>query len=134
MLISKMAHSKQEIEGIWADAGEGLEVKVARLNNPKHRDRIRELTLSNTRRHQRAGGVNAKLADKAAKRAIAECVLLDWRNMQEDRDGQEIDVVFSVEKAISLFNDYPKFFDIVCELAEDETLFHEEDMDEAAKN
>lgn len=58
-------------------------VKVARVGNPKYRDREAELYVSSAD-ELRAGGETAEKARESIRNAlIAECLLVDWVNADE---------------------------------------------------
>ena len=68
---------------------------------------------------------------KQVREVYAECVLVGWENVT-DKDGKEIP--YSKENALKLFNDLPRLFDKIVELASDINTFKDKKKELSAKN
>lgn len=68
---------------------------------------------------------------KSVRELYAECVLVGWDNVT-DKDGKELP--YSKENAVKLFNDLPRLFDKVYDLANDINTFKEKKREDIAKN
>lgn len=120
-----------EEEGVWVDIGEGAEVKVARLNNPRHKKALERLRKP-YRNILRAGrDLPDEVSDKIAIQGMAEAILLDWRGI-EHNDGSEI--AYSQEKAKEILTELKDFRDTVAFLAMEAETFRKEALENAAKN
>ena len=100
------------VEGVWVSIGDGADLLVARMNNPKYRKHLRRALLPYTRR---GGTMSEKQNREVLVDATANCILLDWKGMSED--GKVLK--YSVEEAKRLFFDYEDFFQLVIGLAAD---------------
>ena len=63
--------------------------------------------------------------------ATARHILLDWKGI---KDEKEKDIKYSEQNAVALLTKYPDFRDIVADLANDSSLFKEEEEKEIVKN
>lgn len=115
--------SRAAQSGVWFDYATGqrvsdkgpfnserLYLRLARMNNPKFTEAYTKLLTSGARRARRISGENT---DENMKQAVAEAVLIDWKNMLED--GKPIR--YSTQTAIRLFNEAPDFFQDVISIA-----------------
>tara|TARA_R100000152_G_C6770739_1_gene197026 strand:+ start:646 stop:1107 length:462 start_codon:yes stop_codon:yes gene_type:complete len=87
-LNSLKADSVAESEGVWVTWDHGVELKIARLNNPSFQAEIRKLTAPLTKRI-RAGQVPDDEMEALSQKAMASHILVGWRNI-EDEDGKPL--------------------------------------------
>ncbi len=97
----------KENDGVWIPFELGIELKIARWNNPKFK------ALQDTLTDRRKVLLDKVfLPEEAAldveKEAVAQTILLDWRNV-EGEDGQPL--AYSAEAAVKLFKD-PEYKDL----------------------
>lgn len=123
------ADRNKEVQGVWLPVGEGFDVKVARMPNPKFNARLQELGRP-YRSQLRRGQYDAATVEKLTTEAMAETVLLDWRGLEDD-DGNPIP--YSQQKAKELLSDNSSFAEIVQELASDYSNF-QYDLEESKDN
>ena len=122
----------REEQGVWVEYAAGVEFRIARLNNPAYQKCLRKLLKADGRRFRRRRPTDEN-AEKLTNRALAQHVLVDWRNL-EDEDGSPIP--YSVEKALEILSD-PQYHDIrdfVVEVATDSDVFAAEEREDAEGN
>lgn len=124
--------SAKSTEGVWVPFAEGIEVKIARMNNPEFVRYYAEISESHLRQLRRRTGVDDKAAD-LMKDAVAHCIIKDWRNLQDDK-GKEIK--YTPEKALELISDEANliFYDFILDASSSFQLFFEQNKAESAKN
>jgi hypothetical protein len=127
----KVDTAKSE-EGVWFPFGEDFEVKVARIGNPKYQSYITKMSKPHVRSIRRQG-IASEMLKKIQRQATAKFLLLDWRGLHDD-NGEEIP--YSEAKALEILSNpqYPEFYDIVLECAQDNEMFRSEDEADAEKN
>lgn len=118
---------KKENEGVWQEVAEGLEVLVARVNNPKHQDALERLSKPYRGQLQR-GTLSHEKQQVISIEAMAEGVLLGWRS--KGLDGQVMMVAgqpleYSKENAVKVLMEFAEFRETVSQLAVDIELFRE---------
>lgn len=115
-----------EVAGVWVEMDEGVEIRVARLNNEKARDERRKLEKPYRNFQQ----VPDKVSEEIMRKVVARTVLVDWRGLT-DEDGKA--VPYSAEKAEELFVAYPDFLNDVVGASMARETFQAQ-ATEAAKN
>lgn len=107
-----------------------LELKIARVGNPKYNQRLQELVRPHRRKVRM--GFDEDL-EEFVKVAVAEHVLVDWRGL-EDEDGKAIP--YSKEKSTELLTNpsYSDLFDFVMDVGGDAAVYREQAIEEAAGN
>ena len=121
---------KSTTEGVWADCGGGLRIKVARMGNAAYEEELRK-SAKPFMRQMRLGTMNVEDMEALAMKAIAKHIIQDWENL-EDNDGKTIP--FSHDKALELFREYHDFYSVVKEVAGESEIFRTDEMEEAAGN
>ena len=124
--------NETSVEGIWVKFGAGIEIKIARMNNPefvRHYDEISQPFLSQLRKRTAGRETTVDLM----RDAVAHCIIKDWKNMEDD-SGKAIK--YSPEKALEIINDPANviFYDFVLDVAGSAHLFFEKQKEEAVKN
>ena len=71
-------------EGVWVPLGKGVEVKVARANNPKYQKLVTRLLRPHRRVIRRGGEAADAVMEEILNRAMAQAILLDWKNIEID--------------------------------------------------
>ena len=98
--LSKIRLSAEaQTKGRWVEWEHGISFLVARLNTPVYQERMRELSQPNLEAI-RAGDVTA-LHDLTVQ-TVAECVLLGWKNLDDDDDKA---IPYSKEKSLEILSD-----------------------------
>lgn len=126
---------KEEIEERFVDVSidEDTRLLIASSRNKKFRNYI----VAKGRRRQR--GVRRmrpdderalELVDDISIEGIARHVLLGWEGIKEDG----VAVPYSVEAAERILREIPTFRNLVEQLAEDITLYQDEEAEEVEKN
>ena len=124
-------------EGQWVEFcpaqgpdDEALELKIARVGNPNYNQRLQELVRPHRRKVRM--GFDEDL-EEFVRIAVAECVLVDWRGLQDD-DGKAIP--YSKEKSVEILTDpvYSDVFDFVMDVGGDAAVFREKSLGAVAGN
>jgi len=117
--------TKKEIEGVWYDVGDGLQLKVARMNNPQYVKRLNEVSAP-YRAQVKAGTLSDEKKAELAAGVMAETILLDWRGMF--LGGKPLP--YSRKKAAEILADprYQAVFSLVMSFAQDEAAFRIEEV------
>lgn len=122
----------KSVEGQWFPFAEGIEVKIARMHNAEYDKYLDELRQPHI--HQiRTGTLDVKTFDEITKKAMAKCVIRDWKNLQDEK-GKEIK--YSPEKAYEILNDPENeiFLGWIERISESVQLFIKEQKEQAVKN
>lgn len=120
---------QKEVEGVWSEVGDGVELKIARIGNPEYQKEFQKISKPH-RRAIRSGTLSNDVAEKLLIKAMAKNILVDWRNLKEDGE----DVPYSYENAVRLLTDYRDLRDIVSDIANEIESFRAEDDEEAEIN
>jgi len=125
-----------QTEGVWTELFPGLQVRIARLGNPKCEKLLQKLRKPHLRT-LRKGQISEELADSLLKQAMAKTVLLDWKGLVvTGENGEDVSIPYSPEQALKFFQDksIPDFFDAVLEFSRNAQNFHEDDKEETEGN
>jgi hypothetical protein len=112
-------NKKAETDGVWVDGGNGLELLLARVPNPKYEACMRQLGRPHAEL-ARIGLDEDGVFASIHRQAIARHVLLGWRNLVDDQDKE---IKYSVENAEKFLEEYPDFLRLVLNLAQNRQLF-----------
>jgi len=107
-----------------------LELKIARVGNPKYNQRLQELVRPHRRKVRM--GFDEDL-EEFVKIAVAEHVLVDWRGL-EDNDGKAIR--YSKEKSVEILTDptYSDLFDFVMDVGGDASMYRQHTIEAVSGN
>jgi hypothetical protein len=122
----------KEIDGVWVEIGEGVRLRIARLNNPKYTVKLLELRRAHWEAHGRRNPDLARQAE-ILTRCLAETVLVGWDGVTDDAGNP---LPYSVERAYEFLSD-PSLHDlreIVMEEAQKHARYRDDDLEGAAKN
>ena len=129
MEIKELATNERiEQEGVWVDIGDETKLLIARLGNKAYERCLRK--LGRPYLSQLRYATDNELIQKLAIKAMSRHVLLGWKNLQEG--GK--DIPYSHEKAEELLTKYHGLYRIVSEMAQEASLFREQDVEEAEGN
>jgi len=120
---------KLEEEGVWVPYGSGCEFLIARIGNR----RFKEFMMKNGKPHMRrvtSGTLDSESADELMKEAIAETVLLGWKNLIGE-DGKPIE--YSKEACREAL-EIEDFYKEIMALAQERELYRTEDRIAAEGN
>jgi len=136
-LSSLRSDLSKEKDGVWVEFGEGVAFKIARTRSPEFKNAIERMVKQYRRTHPRATTEDMFANDEAAREQIAphmaESLLLDWRNIDDD-DGKAIP--YSTGEAKKILVD-PELFDVfafVLEQAGRSELYRREDVEKDSGN
>lgn len=115
-----------EVKGVWVEVDDGVEWKIARLNNETARKTRRDLEKP----YRNFSTVPDSVQEDIMRKVVARNVLLDWKNMT-DADGKPVGD-YTSDKAEALFKEFPDFLNDVLSLSMARETFQAEGV-EAAK-
>lgn len=118
-----------EENGVWVDIGDGGQLLVARMGNPRYLEVVRRISRPHKNRI-RTKSINEELSDDILIQAMAEAILLDWKGLEDDK-GKPIK--YSKEAAYELMKGMRDFRNLVVEIASEQAAFRREE-NEAAGN
>lgn len=95
---SVMTDVDMEVHGAWVPFYDGIEFLIARARNPKYVEFLKK-ELEEYRDIQRANALDPKILEEALLKSRANCILLGWKNIEED--GKPVE--YSHEKAMEYF-------------------------------
>lgn len=127
----------KELEGVvfWLDLAKTAWVRLARNNNPKMRDYVRQKGVSDPtyRRALRGSGPNAgEMIEHLTMEAVVETVILDWGGFVEKNSGKPLP--YSKENAARLCADLPDFYLFVDDASNNLAAYQDEDDEDASGN
>jgi len=107
-----------------------LELKIARIGNPRYAQRLQELVRPHRRKVRM--GFDEDM-EQLVKIAVAECVLVDWRGL-EDEDGNAIP--YSKETSVEILTNpaYSDLMDFVMDVGGDAAIYRENEIQATAGN
>lgn len=120
---------KLSVEGQWVPIGKSAKLKIARLNNEKYREFIKQKTKP-YRSAMRAGTVDDELMTEIMVQAMARTILLGWDGLTDKGEA----VPYTIETAERLLRDKEPFRELVASLANDQQLFQEAEIADGEKN
>lgn len=124
MKISKFATDLDlEENGVWVDIGEGGEILVARMGNPRYQKAVQSISKPH-RTQIRQKTISEDLSDELLLKAMAETILLDWKGIEDDK-GKVIK--YTKDTAFKLLRDLRDFRNLVVELATEQAAFRREE-------
>jgi hypothetical protein len=119
-----------EENGVWVDIGDGGQLLVARLGNPKYQKFLREISKpfkSSIRRKT----ISEDKSDELMLKAFSNTILLDWKGIEDDK-GKAIK--YTPDAAYQLLHDLKDFRNLVTELATEQQVFRLEENTEAGNS
>jgi len=119
----------KEQEGTWVDFGDGIEIKIARIGNPRYQEEFQNVSRP-YKRQLRRGTLREEVAEKLLIKVVAKTIALDWKGLEEDG----VQVPYSAENAERILTTYPDFRDEITELAKDISSFRAQEDEETEKN
>ncbi len=130
----KLSSIKRDVaaaeDGVWVTGALGnLDLLIAAVGNKQYTTMLRKLMKPYKRNYENMeDSVFVGLQNKC----LAKTVLLGWRNMEAEEDGQP-DIEYSSEQAYTLLADPEnhKFRETVLALAEEEEVFNKEAVEAA---
>ena len=121
-----------EVEGVWMAYGGGMEIKLARMSNPKFEEYLRKL-LRPFRSKVADNSIADDTIEEMTNKALARYVLLNWKGLEDD-EGTE--VPYSEKKALELLSDkdFRDFNKDVQRMSMDRTAYRQEGIDDESGN
>ncbi len=120
-------NTKAEEEGLWEDLGGGAGLLVASIRNErfgKAFDALPEQVRKRAPRH------TADQDREVMAPIMAKTLLLDWRGIADE--GKEI--TYSKDNATSYLIKYPRFYELVSKLSQDDSRYLPKGLEDNLKN
>ena len=131
MKLSTVKRNTESAEtGVWVTNAMGdLDLLIASIGNKKYTSMLRHITKPYQRTIKTMGDDFLK---ELMNQCLAKTVLLGWRNMESEVEG-EPNVEYSSKVAYDLLQDPEnhEFREVVLALAEEEEVFRKESVEEA---
>jgi len=122
--------AKKEAEGVWANIGPGVDIKVKRAGaSNKEYSFEQSKMLKPLQRQLQLGTVDPQVFRNINAKLFAKHIVTDWRGVTEDGKA----VKFSKEKFHEYATKYPEFLLAVMDAATDIQNFQEAEDDELVK-
>ena len=118
-----------EETGVWVAIGEGGELKIARAGSKKALKYSREVAKPHMAQIT-YGKLPDDVSDQLTIEVMAECILLDWKNMTYD--GKLLP--YSKENAIKLLTEEQDFRDMVSRISNERKTFQQQIEEAIIKN
>lgn len=123
-LLDFNTSGKKSTEGVWVPMADGGKLRIARMDNPKYKAWIQEARKERGRRRPTDDETRELL-----KKAVAATVLLDWKGVT--LNGEAVD--YTPEYGERVFDALPGLLDQVINMAYDESLFREDEIDDVVE-
>ena len=132
MKISKRFATDHALEedGTWFDIGDGGQLKVARKNNRRFKQKMRELIRGKERQLQ-LNTLPEEVADDILLEAMSHTILVDWKGIEDEADKP---MRYSVARAKESMKAHPDFRELVEALSDDMEAFRVKQTASTEKN
>lgn len=110
----------KEEEGIWVPYALDIEFKIARNTKPAFRAAVDKIMKPHQKRVRKNRMKNEEIME-LIKPAVAEHILIDWKNVQDDEENP---IPCTLEEKNRVFND-PEYKDIYSFITEQSTDWEE---------
>lgn len=123
------AQKEREIQGRWMEITGGAKLLIARAGNDNYMREYNKIPRA-IRQRLESGKINTKKAEPLIADLIATTILLGWEGMADKGKA----ITYSVDAAAKYLIEYPPFFNLVWDLANEEEEDDEELAQEETKN
>jgi hypothetical protein len=120
--IAEQPNEKLEA-GVWGEY-QGAKFLIAHAGNDKFQRSLNRLQKPFRRKIEK-GDMDPAESRKIISRAMAEAILLDWKDVAKNGEA----VSYSVELATMALNNDSQFREFVMEFSADQANFREEDLE-----
>lgn len=121
-----------EEEGVWVDYGDGLKVKVRRLNSKHSRETRRKLEKPYAAQF-RNRDMPESLQEELLNKQVAKAIVVDWEGVENpDKEGEQLPC--TEENVLRMITEFPDFRDDILTAAMERTTFEKEQRKAAEKN
>lgn len=134
MSLYKMFGTDKNLErdGVWVDYGNGIKILLACAGGANHRySKTMERVMKPFMRQIQTKTIDGDLLHKLLREVFAEAVILGWEGVV-CAEGKPL--AFTLENAISLLEDLPKFYEDLKAISEDFQVFKNQVKEDNAKN
>lgn len=125
-------NKQREAKGVWVAYEIGIEFKVARMGNPKFQAKVRELSAPHIKQIRNGELPQAKM-EAIQMEAVAETILVGWRNIEDD-DGKALRYSVKRAKEILADEELRDIYDFILSEAGNQANYAVEVAEESVKN
>lgn len=128
----------QEEEGVWVDFGDGIRVRIRRLNS-QHSQEVRRRLEKPYGNQYRNREMPASLQEELMVKQLAQSIVLDWEGVEDpshqpaEGEAQKM-LSFSPDNAVRIFSQYKDFRQDVVEASMEKATFQDEIRKESEGN
>lgn len=117
-----------EENGQWVNLGDGIEVKIARLNSERSQAVRRRLEKPYSKMR---GEIPTQIQEEILTKQVAEAVLLDWKGVELE-SGKPLEP--TLENKIKILTEFKDFRQDVVFVSMEAETFKNASVEEATKN
>lgn len=121
-----------EEDGQWVDYGDGLEVKLRRLNSVKSREVRRKLEKPYAKQF-RGQDMPDSISEMILNNQLAKAIVVDWKGVPNPEDAEK-PLPCTEENVLRMVQDYPDFREDILAAAMERATFQKEELAAAEKN
>jgi len=123
-----------EDDGVFVDYGDGLMVKVRRLNSTKSKEVRRKLEKPFSKQF-RGQDIPDSIQEKLLNQQMAKAIVVDWEGVPDpdDETGEKM-LPCTEENILRMVEDFPDFRDDILAASMERATFQAEDLKAVAKN
>jgi len=121
-----------EESGTWVDYGDGLKVRVRRLNSKFSKDVRRKLEKPYSGQY-RGREMPESLQDELLNKQMAKAIIVDWEGVPNPDSPEEM-LACTEENILRMVGEFKDFRDDILTAAMERTTFQKEDVREQEKN
>lgn len=121
-----------EEDGQWVDFGDGIEVKLRRLNSVKSRDTRRKLEKPYAKQF-RNQDMPDSVSEMILNNQLAKAIVVDWKGIPDPEDESK-PLPCTEENVLKIVQDYPDFREEILQASMERATFQKEELAAAEKN
>lgn len=128
-----------ENEGVWVDYGDGIQVKIRRVNCARSREYRRTLEKPYAKM-MRSGDLPDSLSEELLNKQIAGVLVVDWKGVEDPRapapaEGEKPTMLpFSQENVMFMITEYPDFREDILAASMEKATYQKAALKEAEGN
>ena len=127
-----------EEEGVWVDFGDGIRVKLRRLNSAKSKEVRRRLEKPFEKQYRNGREYPDSLQEELMNKQLAQAIVVDWEGIPElDQSGSPIDgkdMPCTPENVIRMVSQFPDFREEITTASLERATFQVEERKEREGN
>lgn len=121
-----------EEDGQWVNYGDGLEVKIRRLNSAKSKEVRRRLEKPYVKQF-RGADIPDSIQEMLLNQQLAKAIVVDWKGVP-DPENPDKPLACTEENILSMIQQFPDFRDDILTASMERATFQREDQKAAEGN